>query len=410
MVSGVRHAATRLKRRRFLGACAAMAGAMLLASCSGGNLPSFPRGQQPAQPPQQGAAANAFGAGPVRVALLLPLSANGNAGSTGQVLRNVSELAIAEIPNAAITVMPFDTKGTPQGARDAANLAAQSGSSLIIGPLFSNEVTAVGQVAGSSNIPVIAFSSDPNAAGGPVHLLSFLAESDVNRVVFHAAQNGRKAFGALVPENAYGLMVEGALRRAASRNGGQLIAVERYQPDVNSITAASAKITALASGSNPRINALMIPDGAAAVPHIVQALQSGGVDFNKVKLLGTGQWDDPAVLQIPQLQGAWFAAPDPAGFNELASRYQNRYGAQPPRIASLAYDATSLAAALASIDSNNPYPPGRLENKDGFQGTDGIFRFDSQGRSERGLAVLEVQPPGRRVASPAPKTFRGSGF
>ena len=410
MVSGVRHAITRLMRRRFLGACAIVAGTVLLSACSGGNLPSFPRGQQPAQPPQQGTAVNAFGAGPVRVALLLPLSANGNAGSTGQVLRNVSELAVAEIPNAAITVIPFDTKGTPEGAREAAGQAVQFGSSLIIGPLFSNEVSAVGQVAGSSNIPVIAFSSDPNAAGGPIHLLSFLAESDVNRVVFHAAQNGRKAFGALVPENAYGLLVEGALRRAAARNGGQLISVERYQPDINSIKGAAGRIAALASGSKPRINALMIPDGAAAVPHIVEALQSSNVDFGKVKLLGTGQWDDPAVLRIPQLAGAWFAAPDPAGFNGLANRYQGRFGAQPPRIASLAYDATSLAAALAGIDPNNPYPAGRLENRDGFQGTDGIFRFDSQGRSERGLAVLEVQPPGRRVASPAPKTFRGSGF
>lgn len=409
MLSAGRDHVQRATRRAIAKGFGALAGALLLAGCSGTNLP-FPQPQQPA-PPQQGAPApGAFGSGPVQVALLLPLSATGNAGATGQVLRNVSELSVSEFPSASITVVPIDTRGTPEGARAAAEQAVQGGARMILGPLFSGEVAAVGQVAGSANIPVIAFSSDPNAAGGTVRLLSFLAESDVNRIVFHAAQNGRKAFGALVPESAYGLIVENAMRHAASRNGGQLIAVERYKPDTTSIQQAVGQMAAIAGGSQPRINALMIPDGAAAMPHIIAALQSGGVDFGKVKLLGSGQWDDPAILKLPQLAGAWFAAPEPAGFAALSSRYQARFGAVPPRIASLAYDATSLAAALAGMDVANPFPPSRLQSRDGFQGTDGIFRFDLSGRNERGLAVLEIQAGAARVVQPAPKTFRGSGF
>ena len=237
MLSAGRDHVQRATRRAIAKGFGALAGALLLAGCSGTNLP-FPQPQQPA-PPQQGAPApGAFGSGPVQVALLLPLSATGNAGATGQVLRNVSELSVSEFPSASITVVPIDTRGTPEGARAAAEQAVQGGARMILGPLFSGEVAAVGQVAGSANIPVIAFSSDPNAAGGTVRLLSFLAESDVNRIVFHAAQNGRKAFGALVPESAYGLIVENAMRHAASRNGGQLIAVERYKPDTTSIQQA----------------------------------------------------------------------------------------------------------------------------------------------------------------------------
>lgn len=243
-----------------------------------------------------------------------------------------------------------------------------------------------------------------------MRLLSFLAENDVNRVIYHAARNGKKAVAALLPENAYGLLVEGALRQAVARNGGQLVSVQRYKPDTVSIKAAAQNVAALATGPNPRINAIMAPDGASAMPHIVEGLVSAGVDLTKVKMLGSGQWDDPAVLGISQLAGGWFAAPDPSGYNNLAARYQNRYGTKPPRIATLAYDATSLAAALAAIDQNNPYPASRLQNSDGFQGTDGIFRFNNAGHTERGLAVLEVQPPGKRVVQTAPTSFRGSGF
>ena len=42
----------------------------------------------------------------------------------------------------------------------------------------------------------------------------------------------------------------------------------------------------------------------------------------------------------------------------------------------------------------------------GFAGVNGIFRFNADGTSERGLAVLEVQPDGFHVVSPAPKTFQ----
>ncbi|MFN0265161.1 penicillin-binding protein activator [Tepidamorphus sp. 3E244] len=394
-------------RRGLLGLGMALGMSAALAACSGGGQGI---GAQQPSAPAQSAPTGSFGSGPVQVALLLPFSAGGSGGSTAAVLRNVSEMAVSEVPNSAVTVTPYDTKGTPQGARDAALEAIQNGARLILGPLFSNEVVAAGQVAGSTNVPVIAFSSDPNAAGGTVRLLSFLAESDVNRVVHYAAQNGRKSFGALVPENAYGILVENALRQAVSRNGGQLIAVERYKSDPAAIKAAAQKFAPIAAGANARVNAILAPEGAAAMPHIVTGLSEGGVDLNRVKMLGTGQWDDPTVLNIQPLKGGWFVAPDPAGFNSLQARYRSRYGGDLPRIATLAYDATSLAAALASIDQNNPYPANRLDNTDGFQGTDGIFRFNSSGHSQRGLAVLEVQPPGKRVVQTAPNSFRGQGF
>jgi len=46
----------------------------------------------------------------------------------------------------------------------------------------------------------------------------------------------------------------------------------------------------------------------------------------------------------------------------------------------------------------------------GFSGVDGIFRFNTDGTSERGLAILEVQPDGFHVVSPAPKTFQARSF
>ena len=48
-----------------------------------------------------------------------------------------------------------------------------------------------------------------------------------------------------------------------------------------------------------------------------------------------------------------------------------------------------------------------LMDPNGFAGVNGIFRFKSDGTSERGLAVLEVTSTGPLVVSPAPTTFLG---
>lgn len=380
----------------------ALGAGLALAGCAG-NTPQR-SGTTPLQRSQLPAVPGSFGNGPVRVGLLLPLTAAGNAGATGQALRNAAELAIFETDPDGITVLPYDTGGTAQGARDAASQAVAAGAQLIVGPLFSAEVAAAGQAAGQSNVPVIAFSSDPNAAGRNVFLLSFLAQSDIELIVRYAAQQGKRAFGAVVPESAYGSVVEAALRQAAARNGASVIAIQRYKADSNSITAAMQQIGAAAAAG--RIDALLIPDGATAIPIIAQGIQTYGIDTARVQLLGSGQWDDPRVLGQQALKGGWYAAPPPEGWASFVQRYQGRYQAPPPRIASLSFDATRLAMALANRDPRQPYPPQLLTNRDGFDGTDGLFRLRPDGLNDRGLAILEVDPPASRVIAPGARNFR----
>ena len=78
----------------------------------------------------------------------------------------------------------------------------------------------------------------------------------------------------------------------------------------------------------------------------------------KTQFLGTGVWNDARVLKLPQMQGAWFAAPDNAGFNAFAQRYRAKFNSEPTRLATLSYDAVTLAAALAR-NAGRPVQPAR---------------------------------------------------
>ena len=133
-----------------------------------------------------------------------------------------------------------------------------------------------------------------------------------------------------------------------------------------------------------------------------------GVSRDKVKLLGTGLWnDDAAISREASLQGSWYAAPAPNADAEFVSKYHLTYGAAPAQLASLAYDAVSLVALLASGTPYHRFTTSALMDPNGFAGVNGIFRFKSDGTSERGLAVLEVTATGPMVVSPAPTTFLG---
>jgi ABC-type branched-subunit amino acid transport system substrate-binding protein len=127
-----------------------------------------------------------------------------------------------------------------------------------------------------------------------------------------------------------------------------------------------------------------------------------------VQLLGTGLWDDPRIAGEARIQGGWYAAPESAGFRNFAARYRARYGQDPVRTATLAYDAVALVAALVKTQGTQRFTDQVLTNSSGFAGIDGVFRFRTDGTNERGLSVLRVAPGGGQVVSPAPRTF-GSG-
>src|SRR6185312_13372378 len=125
----------------------------------------------------------AIGNGQVKVGLILPLSASGNAGVAAQSMKNAAEMALAEFQNPNIQLLIKDDGGNPQGAQAGAQQAVDEGAEIILGPLFALSVPAVAQVARTRSISVIAFSTDSSVAGRGVYLLSFLPESDVNRIV-----------------------------------------------------------------------------------------------------------------------------------------------------------------------------------------------------------------------------------
>jgi branched-chain amino acid transport system substrate-binding protein len=413
-----------------LGGCAGRV-ATVPAPLQVGPATAAPQAIEPTAPP----APSAANGEQIRVALLLPLSGP-NAG-IGRAMLDAAQMALFDIADEHFVLLPRDTEGTPDGASRAATAALADHAELILGPLLAGEVEAVKPLAHQAGISMVAFSTADQLAGDGTFLLSFPPRQSVDRVVAFAHDRGATRFAALAPATPYGQLVIDALRNAANAVGGTVVQTETYEPsatDFRPVVRRLAKFderrAALArtraqlqaagdeasrqalqrlsghetAGDVP-FDAVMLPDGGGQLKAVASLLPYFDIDPGKVRFLGTGLWDDPGLGTEPALVGGWFAAPPPATRAEFERRFRELYNQAPPRLATLGYDATALAATLARKPRDVAFSTASLTDPSGFAGVDGIFRFRPDGLVERGLAVLEVERGGTKIVSPAPESF-----
>ena len=343
-----------------------------------------------------------------KVALLLPMSGAGQTAVVAKAMKQAGELALFDASSADVELIVKDDKGTPDGARLAAEEAIRDGAELILGPLLSASVQAAAPVARAANVPVIAFSNDRQVAGSGVYLLSFMAEQDVDRIISFAASQGRRNFAALLPDDAYGRILEGAFSRAVTRAQVNVIAIERYQGSGTGMLEPTRRLAAAMVRDGTQdggADALFLPGGPETLASLGPLLAYAKLDTSRIKLLGTGGWDAPNIGRDQTFVGAWFPAPDQHGWQAFAEKFGKTFGTVPPRIASLAFDAVGIAQTLAGSQQAKRYDAAGLTRANGFTGADGQVHLQPDGTPLRALAILEVQSFGATtIDTPAAAT------
>lgn len=361
----------------------------------------------------------------VKVAILLPLS--GQHEKLGKAMLNAAQLAMFDTAHENFKLMPYDTQGKAESARKAASNVINKGADLILGPVFAQSVQAVKPIAQRANINVIAFSNNWNIAGGNTFVMGFLPFDQIERLARYTAQRNIGEVSILSPRNDYGTVVTSAWQATTSRLGVPPAKVTDFSLNDPNLAPMMRKFTnyderiRLADEAEvnpldiaPPFNAILMPVGGQTALSISNLLSHYNLPPKLVKRLGTGLMDDEGLASEESLEGTWFAAPSPKLRKNFEKRYISTYSESAPRLASLAYDATALAAVLANRSTNikgqADFSIAAIRNPNGFSGVDGIFRFRPNGTAERGLAILEFNRGRIRTIDDAPRTFQNFGY
>lgn len=372
-----------------------------------------------------------------QIAVLVPLS--GRLAGTGQALLNAAQIALFDLRDANVTLMPLDTAGTPEGARDAALKAVADGADIIIGPLLSNNVTAIAPVTRAAGVSVLSFSNNPAVAQQDIYVIGFSPNEQVKAIVDYALAEGLTRFAALAPSGAYGELVVRALQEALADQPAELsrirfvdqaaldyseeiIVMSDYEARKRALAteireleaigddasrAALRRLETLDTLGDPEFDAILLPmTNDTSLRTASAQLAFYDVDQPAVRVLGVQLWEEFQRLEgEPTLVGSWYPAPDATELDRFRARYQQLYGNPAPRIASLGYDAVALSVLLAGNTAAPVYNAGVLTNPMGFVGIDGLFRLQPDGTAERSYAIREIRPEGTVVIKPAAVDF-----
>jgi branched-chain amino acid transport system substrate-binding protein len=373
--------------------------AFLLGACG-----EQPQTSTPAAPPttvKASVGSPVTPSGKTRIALLLPLS--GGAAPIGQAMQQAAEMALFDTGAKELALAAYDSGESAETAMEAYRKARTDGVAMVLGPLFGTSAKALAPLVAQGGANVVSFSNDESAAQRGVWIMGIAAPPQVRRVVDYTVETGIKRFAAFAPQTSYGEQMVRTLEGHVSMRGGTMAGVELYDPNSADLVTSAKRLAGALKGDGKL--AILVPVAPPRLSIALSALAAAGLDNKSVQFIGTGVWDVPNVGSDAMARGAWYAAPDPARRADFERRFVATYGRPPNRLATLAYDGVALAGNLARLKPGGDFSAEAITNPNGWSGVDGIFRFLPDGRSERALAVIEVQGNRGTVVSPAPTTF-----
>lgn len=348
--------------------------------------------------------------GPVQVALLVP-SGSSDAGQQvlATSLENAARLAVADLGGAGIDLRVYGTAGDPARAAQVARQAVDEGARIILGPVFGAEANAVGTAVAGSGVNVLSFSNNAGIAGGNVFVLGQTFEDAAQRLLNHAASQGRGQVMVVAERTTEGEIAQAAIRAAASRSNATIVATESYAFSQQGIVEALPTIAATARSSGAQ-TLFFTANTAGALPILAQLLPDNRIAPPQFQFMGLSRWDiPPATLQLRGLQEGWFVLPDPALTARFEERYRAAHGNDPHPIAGLAYDGVAAIGALLATGQSDALSRAALTQGSGFVGVNGVFRFLPDGTNQRGLAVATIRNNAVVIIDPAPRSFVGMG-
>ena len=330
----------------------------------------------------------------VKIGFLAPLSGNGAA--VGQSLVNAAQLAVFDLPSDRVELLPRDSGGSSNSARSAAQSVINDGATIILGPLYAQEVKALNSIASPSR-PVLGFTTDWTAASSNTFVMGFLPHAQVERVLDYAARNGMRKLAIVAPSGEYGNLVTAAAQRFLQNSNLPSPRIINY----TSSQQAASELQTLQQNPATKSDAVLFASRSSEAASIINSVRQSGVTLPRV--MGTGLWDDDNALSQTALRGAIYAGPEPSEVNRFSQKYRSVYGEIPPRVASLGYD--SAAMVLSLVAENKALTSNTLSDPAGFSGIDGFFKFRNDGLIDRSLSILEIENGQRLTRERAQKSL-----
>ncbi len=177
----------------------------------------------------------------IKVGVMLPLS--GEHSEIGNLILNAIEMAIFQTEENKLELYIKDTGAKSDKAKKVLSELIDEGVEIVIGPLFSKSLAAIQSQVASNNINIFALTNNINLRNKGIWIFGVDPQAQTEQVLRHALEKGSKNIAALLPQNAYGLLLFDTITSFTQANSMKIKKIEFYNFSVESQRKTAQKIS-----------------------------------------------------------------------------------------------------------------------------------------------------------------------
>ena len=333
----------------------------------------------------------------IRIGLLVPLT--GSDSEIGQSIVKSTRLAINQINNLSIEIIPKDTQSDPAYALRSAKELAELGVKIIIGPVFNanliylneiKDVTFLSLTNKSSNDAKNIINAGINATSQLRAIKKFIKLNDIKKTIF------------LTPDADY----KDEIKNAISRSKIRILKNYIYNTDPTKLTKQIEKITdyerrkqnlqdeiirleksdqnnkerlierleKLDTLGDVKFDSVIIADFDESLKSVTTSLLYTDVSPKNKHFITLNQWFDESLLKETSSQPLYFPSINRKNYEDFSNEYYKKFNQYPNQLSFLSFDLVGLIYYLI-IQNNSLIDERIFTKKNLFKGKVGIFEI-----------------------------------
>ncbi len=362
----------------------------------------------------------------IKIGVMLPLS--GEHSEIGNLILNAIEMAIFQTEENKLELHIKDTEAKSDKAKKVLSELIDEGVKVVVGPLFSKSLAAIQSQVASNNINILALTNNINLRNKGIWIFGVDPQAQTEKVLQYALEKGSKNIAALLPQNAYGLLLFDTITSFTQENLMKIEKIEFYNFSVESQRNTAQKISEgfeeykiyldkIKEQDNEEekdnevffmekpFDSVFIAAAGQNLTVLSSQLQYNNVDPKLVQYLGISSWEDSSILNEPALEGGVFVTTSEMYQKKIKLIYKSSFSKEMPKVAMIAYDIVALLGSLNNLGSNfNIYD---LVNDEGYIGLRGLFRLKKNGAVERAFQLKKIKNKKFTILKKANSQFTG---
>ena len=350
----------------------------------------------------------------LKIGAILPLS--GKHGNLGNNILKTFELAIFELKNLNIEILPFDNQSNKAGTQFAFQELQNENIDIVVGPVFIENILEISKNKNFSKYTFISLTNDINNV--PYNVISFginldsqinaikeiLKQKNKNKIFFSKKnQFSKKVLNKSTDENINFYKtyfyknfqeIDKQAQIATSywwRNKKLLNLIKTLKNSKNSDDIAKLKsLEKLDTLGGVNYQKVFIPEFDNNLISIISFFDYYDVNYKSTQFITLNQWFNKKLLIEPSLTNLIFPSINLKNFEELNEKFIKNYNLKIANIEILAYDIVPLIASIWFSRKEKKISINDFIGKE-FKGKSGRFKINKKNATERRLDLYQIK-------------------